>query len=97
MSTTSCATLVDAVPFKLKALDMTIRAFFGSSTGLIVCLFLAALGGWLLWSHTGHVLLALPYLLLLACPLMHFMHRGHHNHGNPSSGAAPKPDDPQSR
>lgn len=33
-------------------------------------------------AHTGHVLSALPYLLLMACPLMHlFMHGGHgHSH-----------------
>lgn len=31
--------------------------------------------------HTSHVLIALPYLILLACPLLHiFMHRGHGNH-----------------
>ncbi|WP_331294233.1 MULTISPECIES: DUF2933 domain-containing protein [Methylobacterium] len=46
--------------------------------GLLVTLALAALGAYLLATHTGHVLWALPYLLLLACPLMHlFMHRGH--------------------
>ena len=60
---------------------MTIRAFLGSTTGLVVCLALAAVGGWLLWSHAGHVLSALPFLLLLACPLMHLMHRGHARHG----------------
>ena len=59
---------------------MTIRAFLGSTTGLVACLALAAIGGWLLWSHTGHVPSALPFLLLLACPLMHFMHRGHARH-----------------
>lgn len=31
--------------------------------------------------HRAHVLGALPYLLLLACPFMHlFMHRGHGEH-----------------
>jgi hypothetical protein len=35
----------------------------------------------LLRGHWAHVVGALPYLLLLACPLMHiFMHRGHHGH-----------------
>ena len=58
------------------------RAFLGSTTGLIGSLLLAAVGGWLLMSHTGHVLLALPYLILLACPLMHVLHRGHHHHGS---------------
>ena len=57
------------------------RAFLGSTTGLIGSLLIAAVGGWLLLSHTGHVLLALPYLILLACPLMHVLHRGHHHHG----------------
>ena len=55
------------------------RAFLGSTTGLIGSLLIAAVGGWLLLSHTGHVLLALPYLILLACPLMHVLHRGHHH------------------
>ncbi|MFC4160569.1 DUF2933 domain-containing protein [Chitinimonas lacunae] len=35
----------------------------------------------LLTEHMAHVLGALPYLLLVACPLMHvFMHRGHDHH-----------------
>lgn len=37
----------------------------------------------------GHLFGALPYLLLLACPLMHlFMHPGHHHHGS-GTGATP--------
>lgn len=36
----------------------------------------------LLTRHFDHVIQALPYLFLLACPLMHlFMHRGHGGHG----------------
>nr|WP_157091857.1 DUF2933 domain-containing protein [Methylobacterium nodulans] len=47
------------------------------SDGLLVILALAALGIYLFMAHTGHVLSALPYLLLLACLLMHlFMHHG---------------------
>ncbi|MFC7296505.1 DUF2933 domain-containing protein [Marinobacter aromaticivorans] len=40
----------------------------------------------LLWSdHKSHLLGALPWLILLACPLLHkFMHRGHGNHGRQS-------------
>nr|WP_237050776.1 DUF2933 domain-containing protein [Microvirga ossetica] len=42
---------------------------------------MAALGVYLFAAHTGHTLSALPYLLLLVCPLMHlFMHRGHGHH-----------------
>lgn len=51
--------------------------FFHTKMGLAASLVLAALGGYLLWTHTGHTLAALPYLLLLACPLMHFAHHGH--------------------
>jgi DUF2933 family protein len=51
--------------------------------GPSVTLALAALGAYLLWNHTGHLVMTLPYLFLLACPLMHlFGHRhGHHGHG----------------
>lgn len=35
----------------------------------------------LLTEHRAHFFGALPYLLLLACPLMHvFMHGGRHSH-----------------
>ena len=58
-----------------------VRAFLGSKLGLVVCLAVAALGAYLLWSHTGHVLSALPYVILLACPLLHlFGHRHRHAH-----------------
>jgi sterol desaturase/sphingolipid hydroxylase (fatty acid hydroxylase superfamily) len=75
---------------------MTLRNFLGSTTGLVVCLGLAALGGWLLWSHTGHVLSALPFLLLLACPLMHLMHRGHGRHGSEHAKTTNLPSDGKS-
>lgn len=39
------------------------------------------IGYFLLTEHRAHVIQFLPYLLLLACPLMHFfMHRGHGGH-----------------
>jgi hypothetical protein len=46
----------------------------------VVCLYIAtiALALFLLVQHWFHVPQYLPYLLFLACPLMHlFMHRGH--------------------
>ena len=57
------------------------RTFLGSKLGLVVTLSLAALGAYLLWNHTGHVFYALPFVFLLACPLMHVFghHHGHHN------------------
>lgn len=41
---------------------------------------------YLLTEHRVHFLGALPYLLLLACPLMHlFMHHDHGHHGQERS------------
>lgn len=57
------------------------RSFLGSKLGWAITLPLAALGVYLLWNHTGHIIYALPYLVLLACPLMHlFGHRHGHVH-----------------
>ena len=56
-----------------------------SRSGLALLVFLGVAGFYLLTEHTAHVFGALPYLLLLACPLMHvFMHRGHHHGGHGS-------------
>jgi DUF2933 family protein len=63
----------------------SIRCFLSSKIGLAFTLGLSVLGVYLLWTHTGHVLLAVPYVVLLACPLMHlFGHHGHGKKGNPS-------------
>jgi hypothetical protein len=61
------------------------RCFFGSKLGLAATLVVAAIGIYLIWTHTGHVLAAAPYLLLLACPLMHLFGHGH-RHGNDARG-----------
>ena len=48
----------------------------------------------LMSEHRGHSFGALPFLLLLACPLMHvFMHGGHCGHGGNGGGeqAADRP------
>lgn len=42
--------------------------------------FLLVVGYFLLTEHLAHVMTALPYLLLAACPLMHFFHHGGHKH-----------------
>lgn len=56
--------------------------FLISPAGLAMIGFLA-IGGFLLFTeHRAHVLGALLWLVVLACPLMHFfMHRGHGGHG----------------
>jgi hypothetical protein len=61
-------------------------------TGRAAWVLLGFLGvaAYFLWTeHRAHVVSALPWLLLLACPLMHvFMHRGHGGHGSRSEGDA---------
>ncbi len=48
--------------------------------------FLAIAAFFLFAEHRAHMLGALPFLLLLACPLMHmFMHHGHGDHGTHGS------------
>ena len=41
---------------------------------------LALAGFFLLMEHRAHLFGFLPYLLFLACPLMHLFHHGSHNH-----------------
>jgi hypothetical protein len=49
-----------------------------SKVNWILIGFLAIAAFFLFSEHRAHALGILPYLLLLACPLMHvFMHRGH--------------------
>jgi peptidoglycan/LPS O-acetylase OafA/YrhL len=62
--------------------------------GLVTCGFLIVAGFFLLTEHTAHVFGVLPWLLILACPLMHlFMHHGHGGHGRHGPASRPGPDD----
>lgn len=36
---------------------------------------------WLLREHWSHALGLAPYLLVLACPILHFFMHGRHGHG----------------
>ena len=64
--------------------------------GAVLCGFLIVAGFYLLTWHTAHVLGALPYLLLAACPLMHlFMHHGHGGHGGEGNGHNTPPASPE--
>lgn len=59
---------------------------WNSRTGIALFVFLAIITFFLITEHLAHIIPVLPWLLLLACPLMHlFMHGGHsgennHNH-----------------
>ena len=48
-----------------------------SRSGFVLLAFLAIGAFFLITEHTAHVLGILPYLLLLACPLLHLFHGGH--------------------
>jgi len=50
------------------------------------CLFLAIALFFLWEEHAAHILGAVPYVLLMLCPLLHlFMHRGHGSHAGGGS------------
>lgn len=66
-------------------------------TVTVLCLIAAAVAFYLLKDHREHFLGWLPYLLLLACPLMHvFMHRSHGHAANTAHAAmtTKSPNDP---
>jgi hypothetical protein len=53
----------------------------------------AAIGGFFLFmEHRAHVVQYLPFLLLLACPLIHLFH-GHGGHGGHAQGDDTKKED----
>ncbi len=64
------------------------RNFLMSPAGLVMVGFLAIAGVYLWAEHRAHLLGALIWLPLLACPLMHlFMHHGHGRHDGNAGGS----------
>ena len=59
--------------------------------------FLLVAAFFLITEHTAHTFGALPFLLLLACPVMHFLHHGHGGHGGHGSSKAGGVQRPDSR
>ncbi len=53
-----------------------------SRTKWVLIGFLLIAGFFLFSEHRAHLLGFLPFLLFLACPLMHLFHHGHGRHGN---------------
>ena len=63
-------------------------AFWKSPAGLGLLVAALVGGFYLVTEHQAHLFGALPYLILLACPLMHlFMHKGHGHGGHGAHGA----------
>lgn len=49
----------------------------------VFCAFALVAAGFLIAEHRAHVLGALPWLIILSCPLLHlFMHKHHGGHGD---------------
>ena len=67
------------------------RSWFRSRSGLVFLAFLGIAAFFIITEHAAHVLGILPYLLLLACPLLHWLHGGHRGghgkHGTNGGGA----------
>ena len=67
--------------------DSTPTGFWRSRYAIGLLVFGAIAAYFLLSEHRAHFFGALPFLLLLACPLMHvFMHSGHGGHGGGHAG-----------
>ena len=59
------------------------KNFWLTPNGLAAIGLIGAVLYFLLTEHRAHFIYALPFLILLLCPVMHiFMHRGHGDHGN---------------
>jgi DUF2933 family protein len=58
---------------------LSVRGWFRSPAGLAALSFLGVAAFLLLVEHRSHVFGALPYVLLLACPLLHFFGHGSHS------------------
>ena len=70
--------------------------WYRTRNGQLLLTVLAVAAIYLLVEHWAHALPYLPWLLILACPLMHvFMHGGHGGHaGHGESGAKDNADKP---
>jgi hypothetical protein len=62
----------------------------------VLLAFLVIAGFFVVTEHTAHVLGILPWLLLLACPLLHFFHRGHGG-GHMGHGGSARPPEGEDR
>lgn len=64
--------------------DRPSKLTWASPTYIVLFGFLVVIGFFLITEHGAHLLGILPWLLLLACPLMHIFHGHGHHHGGDS-------------
>lgn len=61
------------------------QSFWRSKAAAVMLGFAAVGGFFLITEHWAHLYGYIPFLIILACPLMHiFMHHGHGGHGSHS-------------
>lgn len=74
--------------------NQTKPGFFSSRSNIVLVGFLVIAGFYLVTEHFAHIIPYLPWLLLLACPLMHvFMHGGHDGHSSNQGSDRDEPSD----
>ena len=71
-------------------------SFFKSPVGVAIAMLVLIAAFYVLREHWQHVAGSWPYLLLLACPLMHVFH-GHGGHGGHHHGSSNAPSDPNKK
>lgn len=63
------------------------QSFWRSKAAVVMLGFAAVAGFFLITEHWAHLYGWLPFLIILACPLMHiFMHHGHGGHAGHGGG-----------
>ena len=73
-----------------------VHSFWRRPAGMALATAALIAGFYLLREHWGHVMGFWPYLLLLACPLVHLMHgHGHGGHGRHPQATGRTQDDKQ--
>lgn len=66
-----------------------------TAANIVLYGFLAIAAFYLIAEHRAHLLGWLPWLLILACPLLHvFMHRGHGGHSGRDTSASQRQQPP---
>ena len=63
-------------------------SWYRSRGGLVLLVFLAIAAFFLVTEHRAHALSALPFVLLLLCPLLHLFLHGRHGSGHDGHGAS---------